>query len=461
MTIMDEAHSKPLPVMLMASSTNSNDSIYDGLPKKYDIETGSSQFEEQIKSYEPTNLPLISWDSPTDPENPLNWSASYRWFIISLTSVQISVICGSSMMLTPNIPVIMLEFHNNNPTLATLIVTIGVIGLSVGPQVFAPLSELYGRLIVQHFIIIGSSVGMIAASQMTSLNGLLGMMFVIGVFGGAAITNGGSVVADIIKQERRGAATSVVTFGVLFTVIWGPIIGALVGASWGWRWCFHVLDIVVRKPQVRSKNLCLLYIQLAILIIISFVSCRESYPPIILMRKAAKLRAETGNPDLRSEYDNSVVAFTIFKRALTRSLKIMCFSRLALVLSIHSGISYSFFWILMGTASKTFIDVYQFSHNTVGFVYLGLGIGYCVGCAVFSVVSDRILKRLAKRSRSQKMKPEHRLPLLAFGTIISPIGLIWYGWSIHMRVHWAIPIISLGCLGVGGSMILVSTHILT
>ena len=113
----------------------------------------------------------------------------------------------------------------------------------------------------------------------------------------------------------------------------------------------------------------------------------------------------------------------------------------------------------MTTITPTFMKVYGFSHTAVGFAYVGLGIGYTIGCITFSLLSDWILKRMTAQEGDGDMKPEYRLPLLIFGGIVAPTGFLWFGWSVG-RAHWIVPIVGLGFSGFGGAIIIVSSRLL-
>ena len=40
-------------------------------------------------------------------------------------------------------------------------------------------------------------------------------------------------------------------------------------------------------------------------------------------------------------------------------------------------------------------------------------------------------------------RPEFRVPMMAVGTILVPIGLLWWGWSGESHLHWIMP--NIGC----------------
>ena len=58
-------------------------------------------------------------------------------------------------MFAPGVPDLMVEFNSRSSELASFCVSVYVLGFAAGPMVFAPLSELYGRLIVYHCCNVG------------------------------------------------------------------------------------------------------------------------------------------------------------------------------------------------------------------------------------------------------------------------------------------------------------------
>jgi hypothetical protein len=98
--------------------------------------------------------------------------------------------------------------------------------------------------------------------------------------------------------------------------------------------------------------------------------------------------------------------------------------------------------------TEVFEEYYGFSTGTVGLSYLGLGIGSLVGLFIFSISSDRHIKKRAAATEGGEMKPEYRLQLLPYGAIILPAGFFIYGWTAEYHVHWIVPIIGTAIIGV-------------
>lgn len=196
-------------------------------------------------------------------------------------------------------------------------------------------------------------------------------------------------------------------------------------------------------------------IQMGFLTILCFIFWKESYAPIILARKAARLRKQTGNQALRSKYDIGLSPRAHLKRGIGRAVKMLIFSPIVLALSVYMGLIYSYFYLLFTTFTPIFEENYHFSPSTVGLSYLGVGVGFLIGQASFAKLGDIILKKCAVRFGEGDLKPEYRLPLCCLGSVFVPVALFWYGWSVVGHMHWLVPIAGTGLIGLGNALIFV------
>jgi MFS family permease len=139
----------------------------------------------------------------------------------------------------------------------------------------------------------------------------------------------------------------------------------------------------------------------------------------------------------------------------------LVYSPIILILAVWMGLIYAYFFLLIATLTPVFQENYPFTDSTVGLSYLGLAVGFELGQVFFASVSDKLVKQLAKKTASGEMKPKYRLLPSVVGGITTPVALLWYGWSAQARVHWMVPIIGSTFLGIGNSLIFVSSSILT
>ncbi|KAF2841385.1 putative MFS multidrug transporter, partial [Patellaria atrata CBS 101060] len=387
----------------------------------------------------PPNSSLVTWSSPTDPSNPQNFPSLLRWTLITLVSLVTFAAGLSSSMFAPAVPAVMAEFRSTNAALASFIVTVYVLGLATGPLFFAPLSELYGRLGVQHVGNLGFLLFTVACAEARGLGTLVAYRLLQGIFAAVPLTNGGGIIADMVRQEERGFALAMFTLGLLFGSVVGPVGGGYLAAAEGWRWVFWVQAILI-----------------GIVFLASLILWRETYAPVLLERKAARLRLETGNSTLRTKYDTGLSKTGYFKRGISRVLKMLVFSPIVLAFAVYMGLMYSYFYLLVTILTPIYEDVYGFSSSSVGLSFLGIGVGFLLGQVAFAATSDRILKHLTERSQEKEMKPEYRLPPAIVGGICMPIAFFWFGWSAHARAHWVLPIIGTCFLGFGNSLIIMT-----
>src|SRR4051812_21653332 len=112
-------------------------------------------------------------------------------------------------MFAPGVPELMKEFQSRSEYLAAFVVSVYVLGFAAGPLLFAPLSEIYGRLVIYHVCNVGFLAFLIACALAPSLDSLIAFRFLSGLFGACPLTNVGGSIADIFIQEQRGAAMSI------------------------------------------------------------------------------------------------------------------------------------------------------------------------------------------------------------------------------------------------------------
>lgn len=333
----------------------------------------------------------------------------------------------------------MAEFQSTNTEPGALVVSIYVLGFAVGPLVIAPVSEMYGRLIVYHICNILFVLFTAACAVSPNLSTLIGFRFVAGCAGSAPLTLGGGSIADMVVQERRGTAMTIFAMGPLIGPIIGPVAGGYFSQAKGWRWIFWLLTIVGGG-----------------ILISAFVFMRETYAPTILERKTKRLQRSTGNIHLRSKLDSGLTTQQLLARSIVRPIKMLLLSPIVLALSIFMALGYGYLYLLFTTFTMVFEEQYKFDSGTVGLTYLGLGIGSMIGLAGAGVVSDRILK---KKSGGGELKPEYRLLPMIFISPLMSMGLFLYGWSAQAKTFWLIPIIGTAVFGTGLFSTIISSPI--
>jgi MFS family permease len=94
----------------------------------------------------PTEHKIVAF-APDDPGNPKNWSKAYKWYITLVVAMTCFVVAFASSVITADIAGVVKEFDVSEEV-ALVSISVFVVGFGVGPMVFAPLSEVYGRRII-------------------------------------------------------------------------------------------------------------------------------------------------------------------------------------------------------------------------------------------------------------------------------------------------------------------------
>ncbi|KAJ5724131.1 major facilitator superfamily domain-containing protein, partial [Penicillium malachiteum] len=394
---------------------------------KSDIEASPVQPVVTEKEPDPD---LVDWDGPDDPENPFNWPSYKKWRQLILMAINTFLTPLASSMFTPGVADILKEYGSDSTLMASFLVSIYVLGYVVGPFIIAPFSELYGRIPLYHTCNALLLIFTIACAVSQSLPQLLVFRLLAGIAGVCPLTIGSGTVADMVYKEKRAGVMAIWAMGPYMGPVVGPVAGGFLVMKEGWRWVFWVLSITI-----------------GVTFIATLIFYRESYAPVLLRRKAARLRKETGNEKLHTIYDEGAKSpRKVFLSALSRPIKLLCTSPIVFLMALFAAITYGYLYLMFTTMTSIFEDTYGFNRGLAGLAYIGFG----VGCGIGLLIVGRAVNKIAARHSAEgRFSPESRLPPMIYGCWAIPVGLFWYGWSAEAKVHWIMPIIGTGIFGFG------------
>jgi multidrug resistance protein len=417
---------------------SSSTSISSQTQTPADEEAALPQKELSDEANEEADPNIVFWDGPDDPQNPMNWSTTRKWLSIGLVSMITFLTPLGSSSFAPGVPALMDEFHNNSTLLSGFVVSVYVLGFAIGPLAIAPLSEMYGRLPLYHICGVLFAIFNIACAVAGSLTQLIVFRLLAGCFGAAPLALGGGTIADLARPETRATAMAIWTVGPTIGPVIGPVAGGFICMHLGWRWNFYIIAIAA-----------------GVVITFGIFTMKETYAPALLEKKARRLRKETGNPNLRSKLDKGMTTKQLFLYSIVRPSKMLIFSPVCLSQSLYVAIVYSYLYLMFTTVTEIFEKQYHFRTDLVGLAYIGMGLGSFIGQFGYTYFENRNY-----RYHQQKgdLKPEHRLLAMVPGSIILPIALFWYAWSVEEKVHWMCPIIAMAFFGLGLLLIFVSLH---
>ena len=145
---------------------------------------------------------------PHDPRNPMEFPQWKKWFITLTVAIATLAVAFVSSAYSGAVAQILVQFHSSQEV-GTLGISLFVLGFAIGPLLWAPFSELYGRQI----LFIGTYAALTAfnagAAGANSMATLIVLRFLAGAFGSSPLTNAGGVIADMFHADQRGLGMSV------------------------------------------------------------------------------------------------------------------------------------------------------------------------------------------------------------------------------------------------------------
>ncbi|PIL36732.1 MFS general substrate transporter [Ganoderma sinense ZZ0214-1] len=392
-----------------------------------------SELQEEIDDRNPY---LCTLNPEDDPKNLPLWR---KWAaVLTISSASLCATCTSSMAAFTETGLVQ-DLHTSHEV-AILSVSLYVIGLGIGPLFVGPLSELYGRNIIYRT----SYVLFFAFTWPTAfppdIATYLVFRFITGLCGAAFLSVAGGSVSDLFDNQNVATPMAVYTISPFIGPIVGPLIAGFIVQNADWRWCYRTLLIW------QFVQTCFL-----------FLTVPETYVPVILKRKAKKLR-KTDNPKWRApiEQQSHNLARMILYSIYT-PFRLLLLDRMALALDIWSALLLGILYLAFQAFPIIFMDVHGFNVQDTGLSFLGIGLGMFISLAT-QPLWNRLFRETAKQHGGH-LPPETRLLMGQVGAVLAPLGLFIMAFTTYKQVHWIGPII--GSIPFGSGTIFIYTAVFT
>ena len=175
----------------------------------------------------------------------------------------------------------------------------------------------------------------------------------------------------------------------------------------------------------------------------------ETYAPVILQKRAARLRRETRNWAYHSALDESrPTASEIFRKYLARPAMMLFLEPILLLITIYLALIYGILYLFFEAYPVSFSEVRGWTNQGIaGLPFIGILIGVVCGIGlIIWQTKTRFARKLAKHSR---VVPEERLIPMMIASVSLPAGLFWFGWTSNPHIHWAPQVIAGIPIGMG------------
>ena len=193
---------------------------------------------------EETDHNIVRFDGPNDSGNPMNWSQRYKCMITFVLAGMTFVTTFTSSIFSTAIDATSREFAVSTDVM-TLGTSLFLLGFTLGPIIWGPISELYGRrppLIVGIGGMACLQVGVAVAQNAYTI---MICRFFAGVLGVAPLCVVGGALADFWDPVQRGVAVGIYSMCTFVGPVAAPIMGGYIAQSYlGWRWTEHISVIM-------------------------------------------------------------------------------------------------------------------------------------------------------------------------------------------------------------------------
>ena len=293
-----------------------------------------------------------------------------------------------------------------------------VLGFAVGPLLWAPLSEIFGRQVIFIITFGGFTAFNAGCAGAKNMGTLLVLRFFAGAIGSSPLTNAGGVIADIFTAQERGLAMSLFALAPSGGPTLGPMLGGFLGENAGWKWVMGMMAIL-------SGALWIIGLLVP-----------ETYAPLLLKKRAAVLSKKTGKVyKTKTEIERGPVTIgAVFSTALIRPWILLFVEPIVLFLTIYLAIIYGTLYLLFGAYPIVFQEYRGWSEGVGGLPFLGILIGMLAAIA-FCKVTNKWYHQAAVKAGGIA-PPEARLQAAMVGSIAVPFGMFWFAWTNYTSIHW-------------------------
>ncbi|CAL1695318.1 unnamed protein product [Somion occarium] len=346
--------------------------------------------------------------APDDPDDPHTWSRVKRWYLTALSGLLVLNATFASSIPAGIIPHLMAEFHFGTEV-GALLISLFVAGYCVGPILWGPLSEQYGRrpIALSSFAVYTCFQVGCALSKNTA--SILVFRFLGGTFAAAPLTNSGGIISDIWDADTRGLALAFFTLAPFAGPSLGPTVGGfMVVAGVSWRWVFWLLTMFA--------GVCF---------------------------RAKRLRKQTGDSRWWAPLEKEDLTITQrLETIVARPFKILILEPMLLSITLYMSFVYGCLYLMFEAYPIVFTVGHHLNAGLTGLTFLPIFVGGCIGCFGYILYWNPIYIRLSKQYAPAPVPPEFRLDICMYAGPGFALTFFWFGWTSYPEVSLWAPMMS-------------------
>ena len=215
------------PANLQRSHSHGNGYVRTTLKDAGDTKRDAEKGEDPNKHFE------VRFDGDSDPLNPRSFSKTRKWIIVAIVSAGSTCVTCASSMYTLTYAQITTEFHIFR-VVATLGLSLFVMGLGLGPMFLSPLSEFYVRRPIYVFSFVFFLIWLVPCAVAKNIGTELVARFIDGFAGSAFLSVAGGTVGDMFVRNELQAPMMIFTASPFIGPPVGPIIAGFMNQYTNW-----------------------------------------------------------------------------------------------------------------------------------------------------------------------------------------------------------------------------------
>jgi DHA1 family multidrug resistance protein-like MFS transporter len=221
----------------------------------------------------------------------------------------------------------------------------------------------------------------------------------------------------------------------------GTIMGGYIFVETGnWRWIFGVGGIGT-----------------AILLVLFIAFVPETRAGVILTRRAAKMRKETGEQRYHSHHEivlQNRTVYAIMQETLLRPVYMLFREPIVLWFALFDGFNYAIIYLALESIPLIYAQ-WGFSEGALNLPFLGIFIGELIAFCLYYFQLKLELRDCRKYNGI--LPPESRLYWMLLGGVVFPASLFWFAWTTQgPPLPWIVSILALGLFGISSHIIFIS-----
>lgn len=377
---------------------------------------------------------LVDWYGPTDLANPHNWTSGEKIVVVTIIVLYTLTVYLGSSIITPSYFGIMEQFDVSLQTIS-LTLSMYVLAYGLGPMLWSPLSEVpsIGRNPPYIITFAIYCILIVPTALADNFAAFVVLRFLLGFFGSPALASGAASMGDFLSFAKLPYGLSLWALAATSGPAIAPAISGFSVPAMNWRWASWEM-LWLSGP----------------IWIAMFLVLPETSTPTILLRRAQRLRALTGNNSLKSqsEIDQSRMQLReVVIESLWRPGQLMVLDPSIAFTAVYSALIYGIFYSFFECFPLVFGGMHGFNLGEQGLVFLSINVGVFIAIAIYWSHNHWVIE--PELAVGHFGPPERRLVTALPSSILLPVGLFIFAWTASPDIHWIAPTMGIVVLMTG------------